>query len=243
MIKSPPLSPSTKTVTSLLFAISITVFGTEVPFIETAFLISYFRRFITSALPSTRITDSAFSTSGPAGNWSSPYFTMSATLTAFVTSSLISLESGSVPWVNVLNKLLARSINWSLLAALTSSKPVTLTSALHGPILKIVSNAAATSAVSVLSKELGILISPKVFPSLLCVSTSILPILPELCNSLNSRSEPSNPSVCPKTEPITSGLSTMPSIFIVAWIMYLADTKLIFPILCSFIALCWFIIE
>jgi len=76
--------------------------------------------------------------------------------------------------------------------------------------------AAAIIAVSALSNELGIIISPFVFPFFVSVFTSIRPILPDFCNSRNSRSSPKSPSVCPNIAPITSGLSTTPSIWIVA---------------------------
>src|SRR3989344_6557333 len=97
----------------------------------------------------------------------------------------------------------------------------------------IVSRAAPIIAVSALSRELGIMISPVVFPALVSDLTSILPILPDLCSSLNSNSFPNKPSVWPNIAPMTSGLSTTPSIEIWAWIMYLATTGLIFPILSS----------
>ena len=97
----------------------------------------------------------------------------------------------------------------------------------------MISNAAATIAVSVLSRELGIMISPLVFPLTVFTFTSIRPILPDLCNSRNSKSFPNKPSVCPKIAPITSGLSTTPEMLISAVTMYFAATGLIFAIFIS----------
>ncbi len=88
--------------------------------------------------------------------------------------------------------------------------------AVQGPILWIISKAAAIIEVSALSKLEGIRMVPLVFPVLVSALTSILPIFPLLCNSLNSKSDPNSPSVWPKIAPITSGLSTTPSISIVA---------------------------
>ena len=56
---------------------------------------------------------------------------------------------------NILNNALALSITKLLLLVRTSSIDLTSTLALHGPILWIISNAAATMAVSVLSNELS----------------------------------------------------------------------------------------
>jgi hypothetical protein len=61
---------------------------------------------------------------------------------------------------------------------------------------------------------------PVVLSFLECNSISILPILPDFCNSLKSNSGPKRPSVCPKTAPITSGFSTTPSISNFACITY-----------------------
>ena len=105
----------------------------------------------------------------------------------------------------------ALSITIFLFEILTSSIDFAFILALQGPILSIVSKAAAIIAVSVLSKEEGIIISPLAFPAVVFKFTSILPIFPFLCNSLNSNSEPKSPSVWPKIAPITSGLSTVPS--------------------------------
>jgi hypothetical protein len=77
------------------------------------------------------------------------------------------------------------------------------------------------------------MIAPFVLPDFVSVSTSILPILPDLCSSLSSSSEPKRPSVWPKIAPMTSGLSTTPSIWIFACTIYFADTGLILPILIS----------
>ena len=62
---------------------------------------------------------------------------------------------------------------------------------------------------------------PSDLPPLEVTSTSILPILPDFCRSLRSRSSPSRPSVCPKIAPTTSGFSTIPSALIFAFTMYL----------------------
>ena len=85
--------------------------------------------------------------------------------------------------------------------------------------------------VSALSSEDGTIIVPIVFPAFVSVFTSILPIPPLLCNYLSSNSDPNNPSVWPNIAPITSGLSTTPSISIEALTIYFEDTGLIFPIL------------
>jgi hypothetical protein len=79
---------------------------------------------------------------------------------------------------------------------------------------------AAIRAVETLSRLVGIVIVPVVLSFLECSSISILPILPDFCNSLKSNSGPKRPSVCPKTAPITSGFSTTPSISNFACITY-----------------------
>src|SRR3989344_284160 len=179
IIKLPPLSPSTKTVTTFFEQSSIIDSGTEVPFIAIAFLKPCFSKFKTSALPSTTSISSLSLIAGPAGSLSLPYSTISITLTDEVTSSANSWESGMVFSIIFLSNSFALSITMLLLLILTSSMFVTSIFALHGPILWIISKAAPTIEVSALSKEDGIMIVPFVFPVLVSVLTSILPILPD----------------------------------------------------------------
>ncbi len=147
--------------------------------------------------------------SGPAGK---PLNSdISSPLTASFICSDICCESSKSSW-NILPKSsFALSITYFLLLILTSSIFSTLILAKQGPTLSIVSIQAAIKDVSELSKDDGIVIIPVVLPLCVFMSTSILPILPVFCNSLNSISGPSKPSVCPKTAPITSGFSMVPS--------------------------------
>ena len=230
-MRSPPLSPSTQTVTSFFLQSSTIVGGTDVPLIAIAFFIPCFRRLSTSALPSTMIISSLSSIAGPAGSLSFPYSCISITLTEYATSSASSCESGIVVSISCFRSSFALSTTKVLLEILISSMFFTFIFALHGPILWMISIAAATIAVSALSREDGMIISPLVLPDLVSVLTSILPILPDLWSSLSSSSVPRRPSVCPKIAPITSGLSTTPSISISACTIYFAATGLIFPIL------------
>ncbi len=110
----------------------------------------------------------------------------------------------------VLRISFALSTTYFLLTALMSSTFSIFMVASHGPTLSIVSRVAAMRAVSLASREDGIIIVPSVFPFFVESSTSILPILPVLCSSLKSMSAPKRPSVWPKTAPITSGFSTTP---------------------------------
>ncbi len=224
MFRSPPLSPSTKAVIIFFLDRSIIVLGTLDPFIAITFLNPCFSRFSTSALPSTIIISSASSTFGPAGSLSFPYSTTSIILTECATSSAISCESGSTFSVSVFSSSFALDITKLLLLTLTSSIFLTLIFALQGPILCMISNAAPMIAVSALSRLDGTIIVPDVFPDTVSVFTSILPILPLLCSSLSSRSCPSSPSVWPNIAPMTSGLSTTPSISMLACTMYFAET-------------------
>ena len=176
-INNPPLSPSTKRVTSFSLDISATIFGIFVPFIAIAFFIPALRRLTTSALPSTTIISLLISTSGPAAIFSSP---ISLTLTVFewsITDCSISLISG-VPELNFSINALALSRIKSLLLVLTSSIPSISNFASHGPTLSIVSTAAAINVVSALSIEVGIVTIPVVMLSLTSISASILPIFP-----------------------------------------------------------------
>src|SRR3989338_958665 len=231
IIRLPPLSPSTNAVTTFFPHKSTIVCGTDVPFMAIAFLKPCFNRFKTSALPSTTMTSSLSSIAGPAGSLSLPYSTISITLTEAETSSANSWESGIVFSIIFFSSSFALSITMLLLLTLTSSIFVTSSFALHGPILCIISKAAPTMLVSALSNEEGIIMVPLVLPVLVSVLTSILPILPDFCISLSSKSAPSSPSVWPKIAQITSGLSTTPSISILASTIYLDDTWLILPIL------------
>ena len=139
-----------------------------------------------------------------------------------------------------LRSAFARSTTNARLLIRTSSIFVTFSLALHGPMRWMISSAAPTIAVSALSSDEGIMISPAVFPPLVSTLTSILPILPDRWSSRSSKSAPRRPSVWPKMAPMTSGRSTTPSISIVACTMYFADTGLIFAIV---ITLCCCLFE
>ena len=93
-IRSPPLSPSTKAVTFLFLLNSIMLSGTLAPSIAIAFFIPCFKRFRTSALPSTITISSSFSTSGPHGSFSGPKDLRVPFLTPVLTASVISSVSG-----------------------------------------------------------------------------------------------------------------------------------------------------
>jgi hypothetical protein len=95
-----------------------------------------------------------------------------------------------------------------------------VTFAAHGPTLFMLSKLAAMIAVDTRSKLVGMRIVPVVLSCLDANSISILPILPDFCSSRRSNSGPKRPSVWPKTAPITSGLSTTPSISNFAFMTY-----------------------
>ena len=97
-------------------------------------------------------------------------------------------------------------------ASRISSMRSKVTLALHGPTRFMLSTLAAIRAVETRSKLVGIVMEPFVRSFLECKSISILPIRPVFCSSRKSSSGPKSPSVCPKTAPITSGFSTIPSI-------------------------------
>jgi hypothetical protein len=115
---------------------------------------------------------------------------------------------------------LALSIIIFRLASRMSSILSKKTLALQGPTRFILSTLAAMSAVLTRSRLVGMVIVPNVRSFLLCRSISILPMRPVFCSSLRSSSGPNNPSVWPKTAPITSGFSTTPSISNLACITY-----------------------
>ncbi len=229
-MRFPPRSPSTKTTVSLRCESSITVCGTDVPFIAMTFLNPYLSKLTTSARPSTMMSSSASSMPGPAGSRSFPYSQTSMTRIACETSSASSVLSGITVSTMLRRSCFARSMTCVLLLMRTSSIVCTRTFALQGPILWMTSSAAATIAVSALSSELGMMICPMLFPPLTSMLTSILPIRPERCSSRSSSSSPRSPSVCPKIAPMTSGRSTTPSISMLLLTIYLDDTGLIFPI-------------
>src|SRR3989344_3571728 len=121
MMRSPPRSPSTNTVTVFRLASSTMVCGTEVPLIAMAFLKSCFSRLRTSALPSTMMISSESSIIGPAASRSLPYSRISLTRTEYATSSANSWESGMMSSTMVLSSSLARSTTKRRLEIRTSS--------------------------------------------------------------------------------------------------------------------------
>jgi len=215
-ISSPPLSPSVNTVTVFALLNSEIDFGTLVPSTAIEFFTPYFRRLSTSALPSTTMIASESPMFGPAGSFSAPNFLISWSLTDCFTSSVSSMVSGVISSTIVSRMFLARSSTFFLLVVRTSSILSTTIDASHGPTRSMVSRADAKIAVSTLSKLEGTLIVPLDFPPFDSILTSIRPILPVFCSSLKSKSFPSNPSVCPKIAPTTSGFSTMPLVSILA---------------------------
>ena len=107
---------------------------------------------------------------------------------------------------------LARSMITFRRASRMSSMRSRLTLALQGPTRFMLSTLAAIRAVDTRSKLVGMVMEPFVRSFLEWRSISILPIRPVFCSSRRSSSGPKRPSVCPKTAPITSGFSTIPSI-------------------------------
>ena len=83
--------------------------------------------------------------------------------------------------------------------------------ALQGPTRFMLSILAAIIAVETLSRLVGMFILPVVLSCFESKLISILPIRPDFWSSRRSSSGPNNPSVCPKSAPITSGFSTTPS--------------------------------
>jgi hypothetical protein len=90
----------------------------------------------------------------------------------------------------------------------------------QGPMRFMLSILAVISTVETRSRLVGMVIEPVVRSFLEYKSISILPMRPVFCSSRKSSSEPKSPSVCPKTAPITSGFSTIPSISNLACITY-----------------------
>jgi len=169
-------------------------------------------KLIMSALPSTIIISLDPSRPGPAGKSSCPYF---STLPTFIVS-LISLYTSSTLGIDSIFQRwrisLARSIIIFLLASRISSIRSKITLAEQGPTRFILSTLAAINAVETRSKLVGIVINPAVRSFFEWSSISIRPIRPVFWSSRRSSSRPKRPSVCPKTAPITSGFSTIPSI-------------------------------
>ena len=221
MISSPPRSPSVNAVTFLFLQISMTALGTFVPPTATEFFIPYRSRFSTSARPSTTIIASESVTLGPHGISSLPKKIISLTLTACFTSSVISWLSGMFSSNMSVRMCFALFTICCRFDARISSILVISIFAMQGPILSMVSREAARTAVSVLSRLDGISIVPFDLPAVDFMFTSILPIRPVFWSSLRSRSLPNSPSVCPNIAPTTSGRSTIPSAFILEWIIYL----------------------
>ena len=195
--------------TSLSLVSLMIVSGTLVPLSATTFLIPTFIRRITSALPSTTISE-PLSTSGPAGSFSGPYSMRSMPLredaTSLTTSSV--LGDDSTTHFRRISFALVRIA--FLFSSRTSSTFSSVILASQGPILSTLSIAAAMIAVETLSRLEGITMDPVVLSRLESRLISIRPILPDFCSSLRSRSGPKSPSVCPKTAPTTSGFSTTP---------------------------------
>ncbi len=115
---------------------------------------------------------------------------------------------------------LARSMITFRRASRMSSMRSRLTLALQGPTRFMLSTLAAIRAVDTRSRLVGIVMEPFVRSFLEWRSISILPIRPVFCSSRRSSSGPKRPSVCPKTAPITSGFSTIPSISNLAFTTY-----------------------
>ncbi|OPX76217.1 MAG: hypothetical protein A4E43_01349 [Methanosaeta sp. PtaB.Bin005] len=152
--------------------------GTLVPPTATAFLMPYLSRLSTSALPSTTKIASESRTLGPAGRLSLPKWIISSTRTDCFISSVISSVSRMFS-SNISTRIrLALSITYLLLEARTSSMRLMAILAMQGPTRSMVSRAAASMAVSTLSKLEGIEMVPLDFPPLDVICTSILPNLP-----------------------------------------------------------------
>jgi len=171
----------------------------------------YLSRLITSARPSTTIMASDSRTLGPAGTWSPPMLPIFSIRRLSLTLSMISVLSIDPSSKESIRSSFARSTIFFRLLTRISSTVTTLTRATQGPTRSMVSRDAARIAVSALSRDDAIYISPFVSPFLLEIWTSILPTRPVLWRSRRSRSSPSNPSVWPNMAPTTSGFSTTPS--------------------------------
>ena len=133
---------------------------------------------------------------------------------------------------------LARSMMIFLRASRMSSTLSRVTLAEHGPTRFMLSMLAAIRAVLTRSRLVGMVMVPKVRSFFECRSISMRPMRPVFCSSLRSSSGPNNPSVCPKTAPMTSGFSTTPSISNLACITYFivnawdapVSVNLLFPV-------------
>ena len=115
------------------------------PIVAIAFLIPNFNKFRTSFLPSTIIIASLSETLGPAVI-PEISFSVSKVKTALTSSSMF-LESSWPELTIFKSRVLALSITLSLLAERIFSIPLTLMTALQGPIRSIVSSAAPITAV------------------------------------------------------------------------------------------------
>ena len=100
--------------------------------------------------------------------------------------------------------------------------------ALHGPILSIVSSAAPITAVLTWSIEDDTSIDPCTRPLWLFKLTSTWPILPVLWSFLSCSPSPRSPSVWPNMAPTTSLRATVPSTLIVACITYFPSFDILF---------------
>ena len=139
---SPPLSPSTKTVTSLSFTRLTIVLGTFAPPTPATFFIPCLSRFITSALPSTRIISLPSFASGPIAIFSMPISIRPAVLASSLICSVNSCVSGMVVFI-FSNSSLALSVTTFLFSCLASSIEIVSNMLVHGPTLSTDSIAAA----------------------------------------------------------------------------------------------------
>ncbi len=185
-----------------------------------AFLIPYPSNCRTSARPSTTMMASLDSTRGPAG-WSA-YSVISAVRACLRT---VSTSASSVIAVasKARNSSVARSTTWRRFAARTSSISVTRHSARQGPTRSIVSNEAASTAVSTRSIADATVNVPTDCPSAESISTSMRPTRSDSWSVRRSSSSPNSPSVCPNTAPTTSLRSTTPLVCICAWMRYFSE--------------------
>lgn len=140
--------------------------------------------------------------------------------TSLKTSSVL----GRVSMFHLCRICLALSMIIFRLVSRISSIFSSVTLAWQGPTRFMLSRLAAMIAVDTLSRLVGMIIDPVVMSCFDVRSISILPILPDFCNSRRSSSGPNKPSVCPKTAPMTSGFSTTPSISNLARISYFTVT-------------------
>ena len=132
------------------------------PIVAIAFLIPNLSRFLTSFLPSTIMIASDSVTFGPAVI---PWYSVSlSNVKTALTSSRIFFESSTPEFTIFSRSCFPLSITWSLLEDCWFSIIFTLITALHGPILSIVSRAAPITAVLTWSRDEDTRISPCTLP-------------------------------------------------------------------------------